>query len=120
MESWIGPITALGGLGAIALFARELVNIFGLLRKGVAARESKRRHDIVAQRDKAIAERDAAYRRAAAAEARVDRERENRRLLSEYAARLLRQLLIAGVEAFAPWPDIDETTDIPKRKRDRE
>lgn len=116
MDSWIGPITALGGLGAIALFTREIVNIFGLMRKGVSARESKRRTDIVAQRDMAIAERDAAYQRAEEAEARVDRERANRRRLSEYAARLLRHLIVSGVEAPMPWPDIDETTEITKKK----
>lgn len=112
MESfnWIGLITALGGLGAAALFTRELVNIVSLLRKGVAAKENRRRSDIIAQRDAALAERDAAIRRAAEAQARVDQELENRRILQAFAARLERQLIIAGTDPH-PWPDIDETTD---------
>ncbi len=112
-NNWIGIITALGGLGAIALFAREIVAIVKLLRNGVAARESRRRNDIIAQRDAAIAERDTANRRAAAAEARTDPERENRRRLGTYAAQLERALILAG-GAPAPWPDIDETTEITK------
>ncbi|MBP2419989.1 hypothetical protein [Microbacterium imperiale] len=113
MENWIGIITALGGLGAIALFFREIVAIVKLLRNGVAARESRRKNDIIAQRDAAIAERDAANQRAAAAEARTDRERENRRLVEGLAARLERKLILAGGTPD-PWPDIDETTEITK------
>lgn len=113
MESWIPIITGLGGLGAIALFFREIVAIAKLLRNGVAARESKRRNDIIAQRDAAIAERDAANKRAAEAEKRTDRERANRRVLETHAAHLEVALIRAGGAPNA-WPDIDETTEITK------
>jgi hypothetical protein len=107
VDSWIPIITGLGGLGAIALFFREIVAIVKMLRNGVAARESTRKSDIIAQRDDAVA-------RAAASEARTDRERENRRLIEAHAARLQRQLILGGGEP-PEWPDIDETTDITNR-----
>jgi hypothetical protein len=111
--NWVALITALGGFGAAALFVREIVNIITLMRKGVAAKESRRSNDIIAQRDAAIAERDAANARATEAEKRTDRERENRRRLEWYAARLHRDLVMVGASPD-PWPEIDETTEITK------
>lgn len=111
--NWIGLITALGGFGAAALFVREIFNIVTLLRNGVAAKETQRRNDIIAQRDAAIAERDRANERAAAAEQRVDRERENRRRLSTHASTLERAVILAGITP-PTWPEFDETTDNPR------
>lgn len=112
--NWVGLITALGGFGAAALFVREITRMFGLLRRGVAAKESTRRGDIVAQRDHALKERDIALSRAAVAEGRYDLELKNRRLLQTHVARLERQIILAGAEP-PTWPVIDETTDLPKR-----
>lgn len=107
--NWIAFVTALGGASAIGLFFREIFNIFTLLRKGVSAKESKRRGDIVAQRDHAIQRAERAELRAEEAENRVDAERENRRIVWAHAARLERLLLLAGIEP-GTFPDIDETT----------
>lgn len=109
MENWIAIITALGGLGAVALCLREIVAMVKLLRSGVAARESRRRNDIIAQRDAAIAERDAANQRAADADRTADAEREKRIAWREHAGALTWQLRINGVQPHELPDGIEDT-----------
>ena len=94
-------IVAAVGSGGLGLFLREIFDIITKLRNGVSARESKRKTDLVAQRD-------AADRRAFAAEQRAERETEKRREIAEYAARLRLRLINTGADV-APWPEFDDT-----------
>lgn len=107
--NWIPVLVAAIGAGGLSAFAREIVDVVTKVRNGVSARESKRKNDIIAQRDRAVV-------RAEAAEARTDREREARRLVEAHAARLEIALIRAGGDPPA-WPDIDDTTD-PVRKKE--
>lgn len=62
-------IIALLGAGGLGAFFKDIVEGLWKLRRGVSARETKRRIDVVQQRDEAI-------ERAARAERNVDRMRE--------------------------------------------
>lgn len=84
-----------GGLGAVIT---SVVNSIQLARAGVSGKEDKRREDIIKQRDAAWARAAQAEAEADREEARADREREHRIALQEHAARLRMQLLKAGIE----------------------
>lgn len=105
--NWIAVVVALLGAGGIGAAIREVIGAVSLARKGVSGREQQRRNDIVTQRDTAIAEADAADRRA-------DAERELRIQWREYAAHLRLQLIRAG-EKPTDWPE--ENTE-PTRKKE--
>lgn len=90
-------ITAVGGGAGIG----KLVDGVLKLRAGMSARESKRRVDIVRQRDDAIARESRAWEL-------VDEEAKKRRLMQEYGARLRRQLIELGVEPD-PEPVLERT-----------
>lgn len=103
--NWIALLVAFLGAGGIGAAIREVIGAVSLARKGVSGREQKRRYDIVAQRDTAIAE-------AAEADLRADAERELRIQWREYAAHLRLQLIRVG-EKPDDWPE--ENTE-PTRK----
>lgn len=108
--NWIGLIAALGGGAGIALMFERVFNVVGLIKKGVSARESKRKVDIVAARDAAIARADAAEERARVSDLRADAEWSYRRRAMTYAARLSWQLEKSGIEPH-PWPSELEDTE---------
>lgn len=104
MESFnlVAFVVAVLGAGGIGAAIREVVSVITLARAGVSGKEQKRKDDLVAQRDRAVAE-------AEAADARADAEAARRRLLQESLARERRRLIESGIEP-GPWPDIDEST----------
>lgn len=94
-------VTVLGaGGGGAALLA--LIN--GLIKwlSGSSARERQRNTDIMAQRRKAIEERDLA-------DDERDTSDKRRRIADEYSSSLRRQLLENGIEPL-PWPKNDDRT----------
>lgn len=104
--NWIAVIVALLGAGGIGAAVREIVGVVTLARKGVSGREDQRRADIIAQRDHALtlqAEAEAGER---VADARADREAEQRRHWQEEAARLRRRMIERGDDP-GPWPNFD-------------
>jgi hypothetical protein len=99
----VALVVAFLGAGGIGVFFREIVSIITLIRNGVSAKESKRKNDLVAQRDREFA-------RAEHAIAERDMEARNRRRLEEYSTRLRRALIEANAEqSIQPWPDLEDT-----------
>lgn len=95
MDNLIVPIiVAILGAGGFGAFFREIVAGIVKVAGGMSARESKRKVDIVQQRDAALAREAKAWRL-------VDGEAEKRRLEQEYSARLRRQLIENGIEPGA-------------------
>lgn len=123
--NWVALLIAAVGSGGIFVAIREIVSVVTLARQGVSGKEDRRRADIVAQRDwavkerdKAIAEKEAADRIADAAIVRFQQERDRRvvieesergrrRVLEDELTLARRQLTNAGLEP-RPWPDFDE------------
>jgi hypothetical protein len=108
--NWVATIVGVLFAGGIGATIREIVGVVTLARKGVSGKEQKRRDDIVAQRDYALAQMRAAQSEADAHEARADREAVRRQKWQEEVAKL-RRLAIEHGRDPGPWPDIDETTD---------
>lgn len=86
--NWIALLIALVGGGGVGVAVREIVGVVTLARQGVSGKEDKRKTDIVAARDHALAMQAEAEAGERAADARADREREHRVLWQEEAARL--------------------------------
>ena len=114
--NWVALLVAFLGAGGIGAAVREIVGVVSLARKGVSGKEDKRRDDILAQRDYALAQMKEAQAEADAHEARADREAAARRRWQEECAKL-RRLAIEHGRDPGPWPDIDDTTD-PIRKKE--
>jgi uncharacterized protein YaiL (DUF2058 family) len=92
MDNLVVPIlVAILGAGGFGAFFREIVAGIIKVVGGMSARESSRKVDIVQQRDAALAREAKAWRL-------VDEEAAKRRVEQEYAARLRRQLIEAGIE----------------------
>lgn len=104
----IATILGAGGGGAVLL---ALVN--GLIKwlSGASGRERARNTSLEAQRAAAVKERDKASARADAAAVR-------RRQTEEYASRLRRQLIEAGLTP-GEWPDLSKTITPAELKRAR-
>jgi len=98
----VAVIVALLGTGGAGLFAREIADIASKVRAGISTKESKRKADIVAERNAALAE---------AAQHKKDAEQQ--RVLrigwQEYAGKLLFLLSRNGITA-TPLPDELEDT----------
>lgn len=92
----IATLVGAGGLGAALL---ELVRGFSRWSNGTAAREKSRNADLVTQRNDAWEERDRQSDRADKLQQRADTEARNRNRAQDYAARLRRMLIEAGVES---------------------
>lgn len=100
-DSLLPWVIGLGGSAGLVAVIREGVSVIRLVRKGVSAKEGKRKTDIVQQRDEALDQ---------AARDRViaDHEAKRRRELEEYASRLRRQLFettSATVADVEQWPE---------------
>lgn len=112
----VALIVAVLGAGGIGAAIREIVSVVTLARKGVSGKDEKRRDDIIAQRDHAIAQMKEAEageteerKRADNAERARDEEREKRRVYTEEAARLRIICITNGVDP-GEWPGVDENT----------
>jgi hypothetical protein len=92
------------GSGGLGVFAKDIVSGIGKLRRGVSARESSRKIDIVQQRDAAIDREDEQRARADAADIRA-------RNAVELVARLRIQLITNGIEPLEndTWAAIQST-----------
>lgn len=101
-------VIALGGGAGIA----KLIDGVMKIRAGMSARESNRKIDIVQQRDLALAREEKAWRL-------VDAEAEKRRVIQEWAARLERRLILAGIEYEAE-PELEKTITKAQLKQLRE
>ncbi|QJU54319.1 hypothetical protein SCB71_14330 [Herbiconiux sp. KACC 21604] len=89
----VALIVAVVGAGGFGVFAREIVSVVTLVRNGVSAKESRRKNDLVAQRDY---EYD-----------RAETEAMNRRILAEHVSELRRLLIENGLASIIPkWPDL--------------
>lgn len=108
--NWIATLVGVIFAGGIGATIREIVGVITLARKGVSGKEQKRRDDIVAQRDFALAQMKEAQAEADANELRADLEAAARRRWQEEVAKL-RRLAIEHGRDPGPWPDIDDTTD---------
>jgi hypothetical protein len=99
----VALVVAFLGAGGIGVFFREIVSIVTLIKNGVSAKESKRKNDLVAQRDHEFA-------RAERAIVERDMEARNRRRLEEYSAYLRRALVeIRAEHSIREWPDLEDT-----------
>lgn len=108
IPSLVGVIVAMGGGAGLLKFVEGVIKI----RSGMSAKESTRKVDIVTQRDLAI-------KRELEAWSRVDAEAEKRRVVQEYASRLRRRLLEAGIEPD-PEPVLGKTITKSQLKELRE
>jgi hypothetical protein len=97
-------IVAALGSGGAGLFLKDLIGSVGKLRRGVSARETQRRIDIIQQRDEAIVREDEQRARADASDIRA-------RNAVELVARLRVQLLTNGIEPLdnETWTAIQST-----------
>lgn len=107
-NEWVPVVVAAIGAGGVGALFREIVAGVTKLAGGMSARESKRKVDIVQQRDAAIAREDRARRDEAQAWRQVDREAAKRRASLDYAARLRRRLIELG-ETPEPEPSFEQT-----------
>lgn len=117
MVNWASTsviVAAVVGSGGIGAGFRDIVAGIRKTRRGMAAREPRRRRDVFKQRDDALdaidIERD-----------RADKEARNAREMTEYAARLrLRMIQEHGADVELPdWPDLEETMPRLKYKEAR-
>jgi len=99
-------VIALLGAGGLGAFVKDIFEGLWKLRSGVSARETKRRIDVVQQRDEA-------YTRLEQERDRADRAERNVAALREYVTDLRIQLRTAGVQRneIAPQPDLERTLD---------
>ena len=102
------PIITSAGFGVAV---KSIIDGIRMARRGVSGREDKRRSDIVAQRDHAIARMEAAEAAADKQEALADAEAGRRRRWQEYAARLRLRLVELGQDPGAWLDDTDNPTD---------
>lgn len=112
--NWIAVLVAFLGAGGIGAAIREVASVMNLARKGVSGKEDRRRDDLVAQRDYALARMNEAEAGERAADVRADREARARRFWQDRAARLHQTVILTGGDP-GPWPEIDDTTDPPRK-----
>lgn len=101
--NWVALVVAVVGGGGVGVAVREIVGVVTLARQGVSGKEDKRKSDIIAARDHAIAMQAKAEAAADASDARADREAEHRRFWQEVAA-VLRLKIITGGGDPGPQP----------------
>ncbi|WP_449407987.1 hypothetical protein [Microbacterium maritypicum] len=94
----VAVIVAVLGAGGIGAAIREIFGVVTLARQGMSGKEDKRRTDIVAQRDHALALQADAEAGERAADARADREADHRRLWQEEASRLRLMIIDLGAD----------------------
>lgn len=104
---WVALVIAALGAGGLGAFISSIVGSISKLRSGVAARESKRKSDIIAAKEDAL-------RREAEQRDRADMAERNVRRLSDYA-RDLRGILIEDYRAkekLPRWPTLEDTLSL--------
>lgn len=107
-----------GGLGAIL---REIFSGIAKLTRGVALKESGRKEDIVADRDRALTRADQAEAREEEQRQRAEREYNNRRRTEQQAAQMQYALNSNGLGHLIPnRPVIEETLTPVELKQIRE
>lgn len=105
-------IVALLGAGGIGAFVKDLFEVVFKLRSGVSARETKRRIDVVQQRDEA-------YARETQERDRADREARNSQRLQITVTKLQMQLIRHGIPEtdIVQMPDLEHTVEREKVRR---
>lgn len=103
--NWVAIIIAILGAGGFGAAIREVVSVVTLARQGVSGKEDKRRTDIVAMRDWALAERDKAQAAADAAEINEAKSAARSRVLEESLS-VHRRIIIetVGPDRLPPYP----------------
>lgn len=101
--NWVAIIVAVLGAGGIGAAVREIASVISLAKKGVSGKEDKRRIDIIAQRDHALAMQSEAEAGERAADSRADLEAAMRRFWEEHHARLRIIIISLGADP-GPWP----------------
>lgn len=114
MTAVLVAVLGAGGLGAAL---RELFAGIGKLARGVSAKESTRKDDLVQARDNAIARADQAEEREDAHKENLTREERNRRRAERRAAHMEFELIRAGLADKIPQPEILEDTITPAQLR---
>jgi hypothetical protein len=99
---WVPIIAAVLGAGGLGALFREVIAAIGKLTTGMSARETKRKIDIVQQRDAALTRESKAW-------SQVDREAAKRRAVQDYAAALRRQLIVNGITPALEEPTLEQT-----------
>lgn len=107
--NWVAIVVGLLGAGGIGAAVREIVGVVTLARSGVSGREDKRRTDIIAQRDHALALQAEAEAGERAADTRANEQFGLRLRWQEEAARLRREVIALGGDP-GPWPNFTITT----------
>lgn len=103
-------LVALLGAGGLGAILREIFLGVGRLSNGVAVKESSRKDDLVAERDRALAREAAAIEREDEERARGDRADRNRWAAEEFSARLQRIVILNGLEHLIPALAVVEDT----------
>lgn len=85
------------GAGGLGGFLTALIKGVNDWRTGEHAREKERNQSAIAQRDRAVKDRDAALQA-------LDREAARRREIAEHASTLRRMLIERGVDDLPPFP----------------
>lgn len=100
LDNPVALVVAILGSAGLGGFLREIFLGFSKLRSGISAKESGRKRDLVSERDYEFD--------------RAEAESRNRRRLEEYAAKLRRTLVEAGLKEVLqelPWPRLEEIPD---------
>lgn len=105
--NWVALLVTLIGGGGIGVAIREIVGVVTLARQGVSGKEDRRKSDIIAARDHALALQAEAEAGERAADARADRERDARLAWQEEATRLRVLIIELGAD---PGPKLIITT----------
>lgn len=100
LDNPVALVVAILGSAGLGGFLREIFLGLSKLRSGISAKESGRKRDLVAERDYEFD--------------RAEAESRNRRRLEEYASKLRRALVEAGLKDVLrdlPWPRLEEIPD---------
>lgn len=100
LDNPVALVVAILGSAGLGGFLREIFLGFSKLRSGISAKESGRKRDLVTERDYEFD--------------RAETESRNRRRLEEYASKLRRALVEAGLKEVLkelPWPRLEEIPD---------
>lgn len=109
--NWTTLLVAAIGSGGVGAMGSSIFSGVRKLRAGVALKESTRKNDLVAQRDRAIAD-------ARQADAERDAADRNRRRVEEYSSQLVRVLIELGLQDRIPGRPELEDTITPQRLRE--
>jgi hypothetical protein len=103
-NAWLYVISSTGGVAILTLIVTTLRDLL----KGRISGKQVRNADMQTQRDTAWKERNAERRERLKEEARGNAKERNVRRVLDYAARLRRQLLDAGLTPAVPEPELED------------